>query len=86
MEALSAPRFSSSAVVLRYYWSCLDGRRRDDSCLQGRMSGRSLPHTRTARYQSDLKPASAEAAEEERSALPLDLSVEVWAEMEEGAT
>lgn len=49
------------------------------------MFGRSLPHTRTARYQSDLKPASAEAAEEERSALPLDLSVEVWAETEEGA-
>lgn len=49
------------------------------------MSDQSLPHTRTARYQSDLKPASAEAAEEERSALPLDLSVAVGVQMEEEA-
>lgn len=85
-EGLSAPRSSSSAVVLRYCSSCLDGRRRDDSCLRAHTFDQSLPRTRTAQYRSDWTPASAEAAEEERFSLPLDLSVEGRVRMVEGAT
>lgn len=85
VEGLSAPLSSSSAVVLRCYSSCLDGRHRDDSCLQAHMFDQFLPHTRTARYQSDWIPASAEAAGEERFALPLDLNVEEQVQMEAGA-
>lgn len=70
----------------RYCLSCLDGRRRDDSCLRARTFDRSLPRTRTARYLSDWTPASAEAAEEERFSLPPDLGVEEQVQMGEGAT
>lgn len=85
MEGLSAPRSSSSAVGMHCCSSCLDGRRRDGSCLRARTFDQSLPRTRTTRSPSGSIPASAGAAEEERFALLRDLSVAARALMGEGA-
>lgn len=81
-EEPSPPQSFSSAAVLDYCWSCLDGRHRGDSCLQLHRSGLFLLHTMTAQYRFDLAQALAAAVEGVRFSQLLEVNVVVQVQKE----